>query len=128
MIFALAESRVEEGVLWAGTNDGLVHVSRDNGQNWTNVTSNTPNLPPWGTVSNIEASRYAAGSAYMTVDFHQVNDTRSYVYKTSDFGASWVSLRSNLPHTVFSYAHVVRPARWRTFSGSTGSWWSSEIC
>ena len=108
VIFALAESPVQQGLLWAGTNDGLFHVTRDSGKSWTNVTPNIPNLPPWGTVSNIEASRYAAGTAYMTVDFHQVNDTRPFVYKTTDFGASWASLRSNLPHTVYSYAHVVR--------------------
>src|SRR5215470_10094199 len=73
VIFAIAESPLTKGLIWAGTNDGLVQLTRDGGKNWTNVTKNIPNLPPWGTVSNIEPSRYDAGIAYITVDFHQVN-------------------------------------------------------
>jgi photosystem II stability/assembly factor-like uncharacterized protein len=113
VLFAIAESPMEEGLIWAGSNDGQLHVTRDGGANWTNVTSNIPDLPPWGTISNIEPSRYAAGATYITVDFHQVNNNDPFVYKTTDYGQSWRSISSDIPRSVFSYAHVVRedPAR-----------------
>jgi len=107
LVFAIAESPVEEGVIWAGTNDGFVHITRDGGENWTNLTDNVPDLPPWGTVSNIHASKYAAGTAYMSVDFHQMNGRDPYVYKTSDYGESWTSIASDIPKSVFSYVHWV---------------------
>jgi photosystem II stability/assembly factor-like uncharacterized protein len=108
VVFAIAESPKEKGLIWAGTNDGLVQVTRDGGKNWTNVTRNIPNLPTWGTVSNIEPSRYDAGTAYITVDFHQVNNRDPFVYKTSDYGKSWKQITGGLPHTMLSYAHCVR--------------------
>jgi len=108
LIFALAESPMQEGVIWAGTNDGLVHVTRDGGETWVNVTGNIPDLPEWGTVSNIEPSRYEAGKCYITVDFHQMNNRDPYVYKTSDYGASWESISEDIPKSMFSYAHCVR--------------------
>lgn len=108
LIFALAESPAQEGVIWAGTNDGQIQVTLDGGKNWTNVTKNIPDLPEWGTVSNIEPSRYAAGTCYITVDLHQVNDRNPYVYKTSDYGKTWTSISSGIPKSVFSYAHCVR--------------------
>ena len=112
-IFAIAESPLEEGLIWAGTNDGLVQVTRDGGKNWTNVTPNIPDLPPWGTVSNIEPSRFTAGACYITVDLHQVNNRDPYVYKTSNYGNNWKSISSNIPKSELSYAHCVRedPAR-----------------
>jgi len=108
IVFAIAESPLEEGVIWAGTNDGLVHVTRDGGSNWINVTRNIPNLPPWGTVSNIEPSRYDPRACYITVDFHQVNNRDPYVYKTTNYGKTWKSISSNIPKSVFSYAHCIR--------------------
>jgi photosystem II stability/assembly factor-like uncharacterized protein len=108
VLFAIAESPMEPGVIWAGSNDGLVHITRDGGQSWENVTDRIPDLPPLGTVSNIEPSRFAAGTAYLTVDFHQLGNTDPYVYKTEDFGATWRSLSKRIPRSVFSYAHVVR--------------------
>ena len=108
VLFAIAESPLEAGVIWAGSNDGLVHVTRDAGETWANVTGAIPDLPPWGTVSNIEPSGHAASTAYISVDLHQVNDTAPYVYKTTDYGATWRSLGADLPRSVFSYVHVVR--------------------
>lgn len=108
VLFAIAESPLEPGLIWAGSNDGLVHLTRDGGQTWTNVTENIPGLPPLGTVSNIEPSRFDAAVAYITVDFHQLGNTAPYVYKTEDYGASWRSLSEDLPRSIFSYVHVVR--------------------
>src|SRR6059036_1928649 len=81
VIHAIAESPKQSGVIWVGTHDGLVQVTRDGGKNWANVTKNIPNLPSWGTVSNIEPSRHDAGTAYLTVDLHQVDNRDPFVYK-----------------------------------------------
>lgn len=108
VVFSIAESPKEAGVIWAGTNDGLVQITRDDGKNWTNVTANIPHLPEWGTVSNIEASRYDAGKAYITVDFHQMNNRDPYVYKTTDYGKTWTEITNGIPHSPLSYAHCVR--------------------
>ncbi|MGB6338774.1 MAG: sialidase [Candidatus Aminicenantaceae bacterium] len=108
VIFAIAESPVEQGLIWTGSNDGLVHVTRDGGSNWTNVTKNFPDLPPWGTVSNLEPSRFEAGTCYITIDFHQVNIRDPHVYKTTDYGKSWTSISSDIPKSELSYAHCVR--------------------
>ncbi|MGM0465231.1 MAG: sialidase [Acidobacteriota bacterium] len=106
-LFAIAESPVEEGCIWAGSNDGLVHITRDSGETWTDVTDNIPDLPEWGTVSNIEPSNYDAGTAYITVDFHQMNNRDPFVYKTEDYGKTWKSISSDIPKSVFSYAHWI---------------------
>jgi photosystem II stability/assembly factor-like uncharacterized protein len=108
VIFAIRESRLQPGLIWAGTNDGLVHVTRDGGKTWTNVTRNIPNLPPWGTVSNVEPSRFDTGTAYITVDFHQVNNRDPFVYKTADYGRTWRPIVNGIPKTPLSYAHVIR--------------------
>jgi photosystem II stability/assembly factor-like uncharacterized protein len=108
VVFAIAESPKEKGLIWAGTNDGLIQMTRDGGKTWTNVTKNIPNLPPWGTVSNIEPSRYDAGVAYITVDFHQVNNRDPFVYKTADYGKTWKAITNGVPRSMLSYAHCVR--------------------
>ena len=107
-VFAIAESPLEKGLIWVGTNDGLVHLTRDGGKTWTNVTANIPNLPPWGTVSNIEPSRYNAGTAYISVDFHQVNNRNPFIYKTTDYGKTWRLITKGIPHSMLSYVHCVR--------------------
>jgi photosystem II stability/assembly factor-like uncharacterized protein len=108
VVYRIAESPKQAGVIWAGTNDGLVQLTRDAGKTWTNVTKNIPNLPQFGTVSSIEASRYDNGTAYITVDFHQVNNRDPFVYKTTDYGASWKAITNGIPHSMLSYAHCVR--------------------
>ena len=107
-LFAIAESPLEAGVIWAGSNDGLVHVTRDGGAHWTNVTPDIPDLPPWGTISNIDPSLHQKGKAYISVDFHQVDDRRPYIYETDDYGKSWKKLSGGIPASPLSYVHVVR--------------------
>jgi len=108
VIFAIAESPKEKGLIWVGTNDGLVQLTRDGGKNWTNVTKNIPDLPKWGTVSNIEPSRYEPGAAYITVDFHQVNNRDPFIYKTKDYGKTWKAITNGIPRSMLSYAHCIR--------------------
>jgi photosystem II stability/assembly factor-like uncharacterized protein len=107
-VMAIAESRLEKGVIWAGTNDGQVQITRDNGKTWTNLTRNIPDLPPWGTVGNIEPSRYDPGTAYLTVDLHQVNNRDPFVYRTTDYGRTWRAITNGIPKSMLSYAHCIR--------------------
>jgi photosystem II stability/assembly factor-like uncharacterized protein len=106
-ILTVSESPLKKGVLWVGTDDGLVQVTRDGGANWENVTKNIKGLGPdnnW--VTRIEASHFVEGGAYLTVSRHQVDDYKPYIFKTEDFGKTWVSLRGDLPE--YGYLHVVR--------------------
>jgi photosystem II stability/assembly factor-like uncharacterized protein len=103
-IFAIAESPRKKGFLWAGSDDGLVHVSRDAGENWKNVTPN--GLPEWATVLCIEPSRFDAATAWVVVDNHRQDDYRPYLYRTTDGGATWKALGAALPQDV--HLRVVR--------------------
>jgi photosystem II stability/assembly factor-like uncharacterized protein len=107
LIYSLALSPVKQGIIWAGTNDGQVSVSRDDGGHWTNVTRNIPDLPPMGTIWNIEPSPFDAGTAYITVNLEQMGNYNAYVYKTADYGQSWRFISAGIPHTVNSSAHCV---------------------
>jgi photosystem II stability/assembly factor-like uncharacterized protein len=108
VVFAIKESPIQEGLIWVGTNDGYVQITRDGGGNWTNVTGNLPGLPERGTVSNVEASRHDAATAYVAVDRHQLGDTEPYLFKTSDYGATWRRIDGGIPRSTFSYTHVIR--------------------
>src|SRR2546430_1136287 len=107
-LFALAESPAQAGVIWAGSNDGLVHVTRDGATTWTDVTGNLPKLAPWGKISNIEPSRFDAGTAYISVDLHELDDLDPYIFKTTDFGRSWKRISEGLPRSSLGFVHVVR--------------------
>ena len=89
-IFAIEESPVEAGVIWTGANDGPVHVTRDNGKTWINVTP--PMMPPGGRVTNIDPSPHRRGSAYVVMHRRLLNDPKPYVYLTNDYGKSWTFL------------------------------------
>ena len=108
VVFAIAESPITKGEIWAGTNDGVVQLTRDGGKSWTNVTANIPGMLQLGTVSNIEPSRYTDGTAFITVDGHQVNNRDPWVYRTTDFGKSWTLIVKGIPKSPLSYAHVIR--------------------
>ena len=105
-VFAIAESPKQKGLIWAGSDDGLVHVTQDGGQTWTNVTSALRGVPEWGTVSMIEPSPFDAGTAYVVIDAHRLDDMRPYLFKTADFGKTWTRLDGRLAADV--YLHVVR--------------------
>lgn len=95
-IFAVAESPKQKGLIWCGSDDGLVHISRDDGKTWTNITANIPGLPDWGTVTCIEPSPFAAGTAYLVVDNHRMDDYHPYVWQTTNFGQTWTAISAGL--------------------------------
>ncbi len=107
-VFAIAESPIDEGQIWAGTNDGLLHITRDGGRTWTNVTEKIPDFPPKGKITNIEPSRFHPGTCYFSADLHEMNHWDTYVYKTTDYGESWKKIDGDIPEGPLSYAHCVR--------------------
>jgi photosystem II stability/assembly factor-like uncharacterized protein len=109
VVFALAESPKQENVLWAGTDDGLLHITRDGGKNWSNVTPK--GIPEWSAISLIDASAFDPAIAYVAVDAHRLDDLHPYIFKTNDFGKTWSKIIGGLPDN--SYVHAVRedPAR-----------------
>src|ERR1700680_4509799 len=98
-IFAVAESPITKGLIWAGTDDGLIQITRDEGKNWTNVTPK--GLAEWSRISLIEASPHDAGTAYVAIDRHQNDDLAPYIYKTSNYGATWTRITSGIPDGSF---------------------------
>ena len=103
-VFTLAPSALDGNVIWAGSDDGLVHVTRDGGKNWLKVTP--PDLPEFTRISLIEASPHAAGTAYLAGNRYQRADRAPYVYKTADFGKTWTKIVTGIPDGDF--ARVIR--------------------
>jgi hypothetical protein len=97
---------VEAGVIWVGTDDGNVQVTRDDGANWTNVRDRVPGLPPEAWIGNIEASPTEAGTAFLAVDNHRLDDFTPHLWETTDYGRSWRDLSAGLPQD--DYVKVVR--------------------
>ncbi len=108
-IFAFAESPIERGLLWVGSDDGLVHVSLDNGNSWQNVTP--PGLPEWTLVSMIEASPHDAATAYLAATRYKLDDFAPYLFKTNDYGSTWTRITAGLPDNVFSRVIREDPTR-----------------
>jgi len=102
-ILSIAISPVDPNVIWVGTDDGCVQVTHDAGAHWANVASAMPDMPEWGRISQIDASPFNAGTAYASVDRHQMDDNKPYVFKTDDFGKTWTAITKNLPqgHPVY---------------------------
>jgi photosystem II stability/assembly factor-like uncharacterized protein len=107
VVYGIAESPIQRGMIWVGTNDGLVQLTKDNGRTWTNLTKNIPDLPAWGSVRSLVASKYDANTAYITVDFHQVNNRDPFIYRTRDGGQTWKKIVSGIPASMLSYAKVI---------------------
>ncbi|MEQ9425867.1 MAG: glycosyl hydrolase [Cyclobacteriaceae bacterium] len=108
LVFAIAESPVQKGLIWVGTNDGQISLSKDGGSNWENITANITGMPEWGTVANIEPSKFKAGTAYISYDMHQMGDFDPYIYKTEDFGQTWQLISADIPKSILSFVHVVK--------------------
>jgi photosystem II stability/assembly factor-like uncharacterized protein len=108
-IFSVVESPKQKDLIWAGTDDGLVQLTRDGGQRWENVTPKA--MPEWGTVSMIEASPHEAGTAYLAVERHKSDDFAPYVFKTADFGKTWTKLVAGFPANDYVHAVRVDPGR-----------------
>jgi photosystem II stability/assembly factor-like uncharacterized protein len=108
-IFSVVESPAQKGLIWVGTDDGLVKLTTDGGAHWRNVTPK--DMPQWGTVDMVEADPHKAGTAYIAVDCHRLDDFRPHAFRTDDFGKTWVSITQGIPDG--SYVHAVRvdPAR-----------------
>ncbi|MBS3819611.1 glycosyl hydrolase [bacterium] len=103
-IYALAESPHDPDILWVGSDDGLVHITKNGGKDWEEITPE--NLPEWSMISMIEPSTFDEGTAYMAVDRHKLDDFKPYIYKTENFGKSWKKISEGIPPDDF--VRVVR--------------------
>ncbi len=96
-ILSMSISPVDPKTIWVGTDDGVVQVTHDGGEHWSNVTAAMSNLPEWGRIQQIDASPFDANSAFVAVDFHEVENNKPYVFKTHDSGKTWTSIAQGLP-------------------------------
>jgi photosystem II stability/assembly factor-like uncharacterized protein len=106
-IFAIAESPKDSMVVWAGTDDGNLQVTRDGGKTWTNVVGNIAGLPKNAWVSSVEPGHFSAGTIYATFDLHTFGDTRPYAYRSTNFGKTWTPVVAH-ESPVRGYAHVIK--------------------
>jgi photosystem II stability/assembly factor-like uncharacterized protein len=103
-VFALGESPLQQGLLWAGTDDGLIQLTRNDGQSWTDVTPK--DMPAWSMVSLIDPSPHDAATAYAAVDRHKLDDVKPLIYRTHDFGKTWTRIVAGIPDG--AYVRAVR--------------------
>ena len=103
-IFAANESPLKEGILWVGSDDGLIHVSKDSGATWDNVTPT--NMPEWNMINSIEPSYFDEGTCYVAATRYKLGDFQPYLYKTTDYGKSWTKITNGIPAEHFT--RVVR--------------------
>jgi photosystem II stability/assembly factor-like uncharacterized protein len=103
-VYSIAPSPLRAGLIWAGTDNGLVHLTLDEGKSWQDVTPR--GLAEWSMVSVVEASRWEAGAAYVAIDRHQMDDLRPYALRTHDFGRTWTPIVAGIAET--AYVHAVR--------------------
>ena len=109
VIYAVAPSFQEVGTIWAGTDDGLIHITRDAGKTWQNITP--AQLTPWSKVSILEASHFDAGTAYAAINRFRLDDLRAHIYRTRDFGKTWQEITKGLPDNAPVNAVREDPAR-----------------
>lgn len=96
VVFAIAPSKIQRGLIWAGTNDGKLWYTKDKGGSWTDVTDNV-GMPEWGTIRKIQPSAFDSATAYVAVDYHMMDGFDPYIYKTTDFGETWTRVDGDLP-------------------------------
>src|SRR5262249_16164148 len=104
VVYTIAPSPLDPGVIWAGTDTGLVPLTRDGGKNCTHLTP--PELPAWSKISMTEASHYEAGTAYAAVERHRLDDIVPHLYRTHDFGKNWTKIMTGIPDG--AYVRTVR--------------------
>jgi photosystem II stability/assembly factor-like uncharacterized protein len=97
VVFAIAPSELQRGLVWAGTNDGKIWYTPNGGVRWIDVTNNVAGMPVWGTVRRIVPSRFEAHTAYIAVDYHMMDNREPYIYKTADLGKTWSNVTGDLP-------------------------------
>ena len=108
-VFAITESPAEAGVIWTGSDDGLVQVTRDEGKTWTKVTPK--DLPEWSQINSIEAHPTAKGTAYIAATRYKSGDFRPYLYRTTDYGRTWTNITAGIPATHFTRVVRADPKR-----------------
>jgi photosystem II stability/assembly factor-like uncharacterized protein len=106
-LMSIAESRIRRGVMWSGSNDGQVHVTRDTAKTWTNVSPPLTGAAAWGSVKSIETSRWDAATAYITVEGHQEGDFGIHVFRTKDYGKTWTSIVNGVNPAVPGWANII---------------------
>lgn len=109
VVYTIAPSYLDENTIWAGTDDGLIHVTRDGGKSWTNVTP--PQLVPWAKVSLMDASHFDANTAYAAINTYRLDDVRPHLYRTRDGGKTWTAITSGLPNGTIANAVREDPKR-----------------
>jgi photosystem II stability/assembly factor-like uncharacterized protein len=97
VVWSIEYSKIQRGLIWAGTNDGKLWYTKDGGARWNDVTKNVKDLPVWGAFNQIWPSTFDPGTAYVAVSFHLMDDRKPYIYKTTDFGATWSKINGNIP-------------------------------
>ncbi|HEV2528182.1 MAG TPA: glycosyl hydrolase [Thermomicrobiales bacterium] len=108
-IYALAESPLRQGLFWAGSDDGLVHLSQDSGDTWRDITP--PGLPEWALISIIEASPHHEGTAYLAATRYRLDDTTPYLFRTDDYGQTWTTITTGIPDNEFTRVIRADPSR-----------------
>ena len=125
-IFTISPSPIDANILWIGTDDGNVQLTRDEGKSWENVRNNIPNVPEFTWVTQVEASHFDPAVAYVAFDGHRDNVFKPFVYKTTDYGKTWINIASNLPgNEVIRVIREDPKNKFLLFLGTeTGVWYS----
>lgn len=105
-IFTMAESQLEQGILWTGSDDGLVHISKNNGKNWDNISLPTTQLPDFSLISMLHTSDHTKGKAYLAANKYMYGDRNPYLFKTTDYGKTWIKITTGIPSD--EYCRVLR--------------------
>ena len=108
-IFTFAESPTEKGNFWTGSDDGLVHVSKDGGKKWDNISLPTSQLPDFSLINLISPSEFDKGKAYLAATKYMFGDRKPYLFKTNDYGKTWIKITNGIPSD--EYCRVVREDR-----------------
>jgi len=107
VVFAIAPSKIQRGLMWAGTNDGQVWYTKDGATTWTNVSKNISGVPSWGTITSIAPSSFDPNAAYISIDLHLADNRDPFIYKTTDLGKTWKQISGNLPKHALSYVRTI---------------------